>query len=254
MLLATAGSAARPWRARAVVRTATLALCLLIPLVGFGVWQGVAPSELGAAGLVVVVHIAFWWLLAEVVGRSVPSSSGCLATLVGIWLGVAVLAPAGAKIIVEQAVHLPEGGEILMMQRESVNDAWDLPKPTTMARFIEEHPQWRAYAEVKRPFEWKWYYAFQQVGDQTVARLSAQYIAGRGRRDELTGWLSVLSPPMWVERTLQTLAATDVRSAMAYESAVRAFHAELRAFYYRRLFTEQPFDAKALDFAASVRW
>jgi ABC-2 type transport system permease protein len=50
-----------------------------------------------------------------------------------------------------------------------------------------------------------------------------------------------------LERSLQTLAGTDMRSSLAYESKVRRFHAALRDFYYPKLFLEEPFEPAALD-------
>lgn len=49
-----------------------------------------------------------------------------------------------------------------------VNDAWDLPKEATMTPFLERHPQWHNTSKVGQDFEWKGYYAFQQIGDQIV--------------------------------------------------------------------------------------
>jgi ABC-2 type transport system permease protein len=49
-----------------------------------------------------------------------------------------------------------------------------------------------------------------------------------------------------MERSLQRLAGTDLRASLAYEARVRAFHAELRAFYYPRLFRGTAFDPAEL--------
>ena len=45
---------------------------------------------------------------------------------------------------------------------------------------------------------------------------------------------------------LRQLAATDMRSAIEYENRVRAFHGELRSFFYPLLFQEQLFDPNKL--------
>ena len=55
-----------------------------------------------------------------------------------------------------------------------------------------------------------------------------------------------LSPPVLLERTFQSLANTDLEAAMAYETNIRAFHDELRRFYYSKLFPNAPFETKAL--------
>ncbi len=246
LLLATAAQPGRPWMARATVRMGALTLCVVTPLMVVGFAESADGSDLGFVGLAVLLHVGFWWMLCEVVDRNAASSASSLTVLVGLWFGLAVVAPAVIKVTVEQAVPVPEGGDILMAQREAVNDAWDLPKSATMTPFIERHPEWRDHADVKRPFEWKWYYAFQQVGDQSVEKMSQRYRSGRRRRDDLTGWLSVVSPPAWLERSLQTLAKTDVEATLGYEASVRAFHAELREFYYPRLFERPPFEPSAL--------
>lgn len=116
-----------------------------------------------------------------------------------------------------------------------------------MAAFVERYPQWEAHTKVERPFAWKWYFAFQQVGDQKAQALSDAYYAGRKKRDRLAGRLAVIAPPVLLERSLQMLAGTDLRASLAYEARVRAFHASLREFYYPKLFLDEPFERAALD-------
>ena len=77
--------------------------------------------------------------------------------------------------------------------------------------------------------------------DQTAEQISAAYTQGRLRRDAAAGMAAWLSPPALLERSLQSLAGTDVRAVIAYEQSVRDYHAALRAFYYPRLFQEQAF-------------
>ena len=60
------------------------------------------------------------------------------------------------------------------MQREAVNDAWDLPKSSTMEQFYESQPEWSDSSPLGDDFHWKWYYAFQQVGDETAADLAGE--------------------------------------------------------------------------------
>ena len=84
------------------------------------------------------------------------------------------------------------------------------------------------------------------MGDQRAEALSAAYTAGRRERDRWAGRLAWLAPPVLVERTMQSLAGTDLQASLAYEARVRAFHAELRAFCYPRLFRNEPFDRAEL--------
>ena len=239
LLSATAASPGSPWLARAVWRVGALTLCLLVPLWAGGLLAGTDASKLALASLLVALHIGFWWGVCAAIDRFGWSSPVNLTALIGVWLALTVVLPAAIKSSVEAAVPLPDGGEIMLIQREAVNDAWDLPKSATMGPFIERHPQWADYAEINQSFEWKWYYAFQQVGDQTVEPLSLAYREGRTRRDRLAGTLAWLSPPAVVERTLQDIAGTSMTDSLAYEQRVRDFHNALRHYYYPRLFRDE---------------
>ena len=247
LLCATAASRRSPWLARAALRVGALALCLIGPLWAGGLLGGTDAASLALASLVVVSHIGFWWAVCALMERFGWSSPVNLTALVGAWLALAVIVPAAIKVSVESIVPLPDGGEIMLTQREAVNDAWDLPKAATMDPFIARHPEWANYTEVDQTFEWKWYYAFQQVGDQTVEPLSLAFREGRIRRDRLAGSLAWLSPPALAERALQALAGTDVAATLAYEQQVREFHTALRKYYYPRLFRAEPVSNASLQ-------
>ena len=89
---------------------------------------------------------------------------------------------------------------------------------------------------------WKWYYAFQQVGDQTAEPLSSAYRAGQAQRDAMAQWSSFISPTTLLQRTIESLAGTDMASAIDYDQRVRDFHAHLRKWHYPRLFLAEVFD------------
>ena len=97
----------------------------------------------------------------------------------------------------------------------------DLPKSATFEPFLEVHPEWGDYVDMDRPFEWKWYYAFQQVGDQVAEPLSSSLYSGMSDRRDAVGWLSVLSPPLLVEQTMMMLADTDVSRHLHYIGCAR---------------------------------
>lgn len=244
LLTATAGRAQGLWRMRASVRVAALALCLIIPFWIAGLVMGAPVTGLLIAGAAVGLHLVVWWAIAAFADRSSMGPTTLLSILVGVWLLLAVLLPAAGRILIERALPVPSGAEILLVQREAVNGAWDLPKEATMQAFVARHPEWAEYSQIETGFEWKWYYAFQQVGDQAAEDLSAEYAQGRRKRDEAAGLLSWLSPPARLERRLQSLAGTDVAAVLGYEQSVRRFHADLRAFHYPRLFRAEAFQVE----------
>ena len=235
------------WRYRSLLRTTILWACLIIPLFIGGAVASASMMTVLIAALIVLAHLLFWWLITSfVTAKSWPSSVN-LVGLFGVWMLLAIVAPSAIKAGVNAAVPVPDGGDILLTQREAVNDAWDIPKEATYDPFVERHPDLADYAKTEAPFEWKWYYAFQQVGDQRAEELSAAYKNGRAKRDRISGYLAILSPPVLTERLFQSQAKTDVLASLAYEQRVRAYHAELRSWYYPKLFKDDVFDQALLQ-------
>ncbi len=247
LLVATAGSPRSLWLPRALVRVAALALLLLIPLWIGTLIEGAAMGLALQATAIMVGSLLIWWLIVDLVSRVDASPSILLTSLIGLWLALAIVIPAVSKAAIEAGNPVPDGGEILLLQRETVNDAWDLPKEATMEPFVERHPELADHTEIEEGFEWKWYYAFQQVGDQVTEPLVEEYRDVRLARDRQAGTASLLSPMSMVERAFEQLAETDARSMIAYEDRVRDYHADLRAFYYPLMFPEEPYDSELLD-------
>ncbi|MEM6794124.1 MAG: DUF3526 domain-containing protein [Acidobacteriota bacterium] len=246
LLSATAANARMLWLSRAAWRVGALAFALLIPLWIAGAASGAAAAKLLGASLALLAHLLFWWAVIAWINTRTWTSTVNLTALIGLWLAFAVVVPAAIRAGVDAAVEIPDGGDIMLTQREAVNDAWDLPHEATMEPFVERHPEMGPYAAIEGTFEWKWYYAFQQVGDQVAEPLSIAYRKGRSRRDAVAGLFAWLSPPAKLERALQRMAGTDAAAALQYEEEVRAYHAKLRAYYYPPMFKGEPVTDAAL--------
>ena len=247
LLAATAGSDHAPWRARAGVRVAGLTLALLAP---FWVGAMIAGVSLHAAILVTLIAtllIVFWTAICLWASARRVSGPAIASSLLAVWVLTTFVIPALGDAAIRTAVPAPKGGDIILAQREKVNDAWDIPKEATMDPFLERHPEWADHADINRPFEWKWYYAFQQVGDQSVEEMSLKRREAVAARNEAAGWVALLSPAGLTERALTRAARTDAKAAFAYQESVRAFHASLRAFHYPLLFGSEPYDEGRFD-------
>ena len=246
LLEATAGRALPLWLTRAAVRVAALFICLILPFMLAGIISGAAITKLLLVSLGVFIYMLFWAALCALISAWQKPGAVILTTLLALWLSTAVILPAGSRLAIDKAVPIPTGAEILLLQRETVNDAWDLPREATMEPFFARHPEWVDYQPIKSYFEWQWYYAFQQVGDQRAEALSKAYRKGRLEREEVASWVALIAPPSLLERWLQSLAETDMQASAAYEEQVRAYHAALRDFYYPMFFQNARFDKKLL--------
>jgi ABC-2 type transport system permease protein len=246
LLVATAASDRKLWVARALVRVAFLLACMLIPFWVGSFISGVSLADQVFVSFAVVAYLAFWSLISFWFAGLKANAPTIASVLLGGWLMMAFILPAVGEKVIEALVPAPSGGDIVLLQREAVNDAWDLPKEVTMDEFVLRHPEWADHAEVGAMFDWKWYYAFQQVGDQQAEALSQEYRAAIAKRDRLAGYIAFIMPPALFERFLSHRAGTDVKAGLSYEAQVRAYHASLRNFYYPLLFEGQPYDPEKL--------
>jgi ABC-2 type transport system permease protein len=239
----------RVWGARALVRSALVAMALLIPfLVGATIRSGSAPEIAQFVGLILGL-VAFWTIAALIVAARGARSAANAATLATIWFALTLIAPAGANLAINAATPIPQGAALVRENREAVHDAWDLDRNATLTRFYQTHPEWAGSPQVGIAFDWKWYYAFQQLGDEHVAQMSQEYRAGIAQRERRAGLVSWALPPIAIQRSLHRLANTDVLAQLAYQDRVRAFHESLRRFYYPYLFDGAPFTPADYDSA-----
>jgi len=250
----SAGQAKHVWLMRSALRLSGLYIALLTPLWVGGAIEGTAAATLLGASLALLIYFLFWGALVYFIANATRTGSANLTYLTGIWLFLCAILPALLVLSVNSSVSLPDGGDIVLTQREAVNDAWDIPKEATYEPFFEHQPEWANYTKWDGAdgFEWKWYFAFQQVGDQKAEGLSQDYRDRRLKRDERTSRFSLISPASLMQRQFEKLARTDASASQAYEARVRKFHEELREWHYPRLFKDTIFEAEQAKRALPV--
>ena len=246
-LQAMPGAAWRVWGARALVRSALVALALLVPFLFGAVLQGVNWQDITQFAGLILAQVIFWTAVALIVAARGSRSAANAATLAALWFVVTLITPAAANLAINAATPIPQGAALVRENRETVHDAWDMDRNATMARFYRTHPEWADSAPVGIAFDWKWYYAFQQLGDEQVATMSRDYRAGVAERENRAGLVSWFLPPIAIQRGLHRLANSDVSAQLAYQDRVRAFHERLRRFHYPYLFDGKPFGHSDYD-------
>ena len=247
LLAVMTGDDRRLWRMRTLVRVSMLIVVLVLPLWAAALISESSIRSILLISLVVAAHAVLWAALAFVLARRTSTGPVTATQLLAVWVMVALVIPFFGGALITRSIPGPENGEIVLSQREVVNAAWDLPKSQTMEAFSQSHPQWRDRSEVTAPFEWKWYYAFQQVGDESVLTLSNERREAIATRYSAGTYLSLLSPPMLAQRLLNRITRTGPMAALNYEESIRDFHGSLRQFYYPLLFNDPPFDEALLQ-------
>ena len=239
-------------RRRTLLRFTAVLVAVAPPFVIGAALSGVAAGTIGVVVLLIAAYAAFWIAVAALVGRLGWSSVANAATLAAVWLMLVLVVPTFANVVINRAIPVDQGAEIALAQRERVNRAWDVPREATMRRFYARHLQWADSPPLPSTFHYKWYFAFHQVGDESVAGQVAAYRAGLERRAGAADALGWVLPSVGVQAALTRLARTDLQAQLGYQDRVRAYHRRLREFYYGYLFRDRPFGRA--DFARAPRF
>lgn len=246
LLVTTAKSKYALWGSRGLVRFIALVLCLMLPFYIGAMVSATGFQAVLWVSLWCIAYLAFWTVLSVWLGKQMASAPRIASMLIACWVLLAFVLPTLSDLLINNSVHSAQGGDILLTQREAVNDAWDLPVSTTMDAFATTHPEYAGYLNKGDSFDWGWYYAFQQVGDQAAAEFSSDYRAAAAKKYVLAGYATLLSPPLLLQRKLTRLANTDAVAAFEYEQNIRDFHKALRMVYYPWLFGQAEFDKTQL--------
>ena len=237
----------RLWTARVLVRVGGVLVALLLPFFAGAVIAGTSPLRaLGFAGLIVLV-VLLWTAIVLLVARRGGRSAVHAASLAAIWFALTLVAPAGANLAINAAVAVPDGAALARENREHVHAGWDRPRDQTMRDFLKLYPRYASGAAIPPTFHWKWYFAFQHLGDRHVAQQSQAYREGIERRADLARLAGWLLPPAGLAQAMTQLAGTDVAAQLNYQMRIRAYHQRLREFYYDYLFSEKPFGPEELQ-------
>lgn len=237
----------RLWTARVLVRVGGVLVALLLPFFAGAIIAGTLPLRaLGFAGLIVLV-VLLWTAIVLLVARRGGRSAVHAASLAAIWFALTLVAPAGANLAINAAVAVPDGAALARENREHVHAGWDRPRDQTMRDFLKLYPRYASGAAIPPTFHWKWYFAFQHLGDRHVAQQSQAYREGIARRADLARLAGWLLPPAGLAQAMTQLARTDVAAQLDYQMRIRAYHQRLREFYYDYLFSEKPFGPEELQ-------
>ncbi|HWA28259.1 MAG TPA: DUF3526 domain-containing protein [Lacunisphaera sp.] len=220
-------------RALLVVGTVTLAFA------GACAWLHVSPDGRAARWLLAVwAYLACWTSLAACIAVVARSVAGSLALALTTWVASVILVPALLNLALTAAFPVPEGLALTVHQRQESHAAWDRPRAETMEKFFVHHPEWAGTPPVEGRFAWRWYYAMQEMGDQSVAAQSQAYRHNLRSRQAVMTRLAWLAPVAYAQLALSARAGTDLDAHLDYLDRVRAFHGELRRRFYPLFFAE----------------
>lgn len=196
---------------------------------------------LAVLGLV-VLYLAFWIGVTLLITRLGRSSVTNAATLAGLWLVLTLILPTVVHVAINQAIPVGQGVELTLARRDGRPRVGHTARGHD-ARLLRE-PSRKDSPPLTDAFHYKWYLAFHQIGDDSVAPKVPAYRHGIEARDAAAHSIGWLLLSVVVQSVLVRLANTDMQAQLAYQDRLRAFHKRLRNFYYGYLFTDKTFGSR----------
>lgn len=240
-LLVSLPEGGRVWRRRLLLRYGLMFACLAVPAMIGAIVAGTTFADMGMVLAVVASYLAFWAGLALLVAARGWRSGANATALMGVWVLLTLVLPALANAALVRAIPVHQGVDLMLAQRQAVHGAWEVPREETMQRFYTSHPRWKNTPPLPPGFHWKWYFAFHQVGDESVSDHVQAYRTGLLARQSWTDRIGWVLPSAGAQAALHRIASTDLPAQLAYQDRIAAFHGQIREFYYSYLFNERPF-------------
>ena len=225
------------WWIRSAFVTGTLLLLYLLAIPILSIPINASYLAMIAEG---VLYILFWFIACAMVVGWQKNSATNAVSLLSIWLLLTIVAPAVINSLITTKYPVPEAMATVVANREGYHDKWDRPKEETMGRFYAHYPQFQQYRLPAEDFNWLWYYAMQQMGDDDAAEHS---VAMRNKlllREKLSNTVGYFIPTLHTQLQYSLLAQSGLKNQVQFLDSTTAFHEKKRLYFYPKIFKKLP--------------
>ena len=184
------------------------------------------------------LYLLFWFVLSFFVICFKQSSGYNALILLSAWLVLLLLLPAGVNAYITGKYPIPEAMSTAIAQRDGYHVKWDTDKRETIEKFYQHYPQFESFGYPTEGFNWLWYYAMQQMGDDDSSAQQEALDKKINLREKTSALIAQWIPNLHLQLTLNQLAGTSMRQHMDYLNEAEAYHERLRLFFYPKIFEE----------------
>lgn len=235
---------------RALVRGALLAIPITVAFTA--VWLVDADPDSGArlalALVAVLGYMAVWWGIALAMATVRLRESTTLLALLGTWIALALLIPAGIGALAKTADPPPSRFELIAAARAAEVGA-AIRATELIGGYVHDHPELERMKPAedpnapKPPWDYvSWgqrYFVTVREIDKAVAPITERFDATLAEQRATAGRLRLLSPPLTLHSTLSQLAGTDETRTLAFRAQALAFQRRLHADLGHRAMAHQ---------------
>lgn len=223
-----------------LVRFAVIAgVLLLLIIMAVPILKLEINGALAGFVLVSLFYVMVWFALSFWVVSWNKSSGAGAAGLLCFWIMLTIILPAVLNNFVLSRYPLPEALDTAIEQREAYHEKWDTDQRPTLEKFYKHYPQFRSYGFPKENFNWLWYYAMQQMGDESKSQ-SVQLKAKLWKREDMSRKLSYFVPGLHVQFQFSDLTGSGLADQLNFTREAEKFHESKRLLFYPKIFSNEP--------------
>ena len=252
----------QPVSARHVVATklAFRALLVLGTVLTVSLLGILGTGGLGSPGRVilwcatVLTYALIWFGLAAWVNSLRRSSAWNATVLVGTWLVLVVVLPAAVNIAAGFLHPLPSRVQMVTAQREASNDAVNR-RSELLARYLEDHPEMAGSVVADdEPALGALSWAATDAVNRRLEEVTAEHNLRRAEQIALVRRYRFLSPALMAQEALVDAAGTGDARYARFQTQVRAFAEEWKAFFVPAILAGEQMDASMLPDVPTFRF
>ncbi|WP_341227264.1 DUF3526 domain-containing protein [uncultured Arcticibacterium sp.] len=188
--------------------------------------------------LVSMLYILFWFSLGWLVASFQKTSSQNAVILVFSWVLLAIVIPAIFTAVINYKLPVSETFKTLIDGREGYHAQWDKPKEETLQKFYDHYPQFSEYKLPPGDFNWLWYYAMQQSGDDMASEASKNLQEKLRQREAFSSTVGTIFPSMHTGITMSNLSKSGLKNYLDFGDELVKFHEKKRLYFYPKIFSE----------------
>jgi ABC-2 type transport system permease protein len=191
--------------------------------------------------MVSVFYLNFWFGLCWLVISFQKNSHQNALILLVCWVILLIIIPAATNSLLENLYPVPEAFETVVANRDGYHSQWDKDKQGTIQQFKKHYPQFASYDLPEgQDFNWFWYYAMQQMGDDEAAKEAKNLKTKMAQREQFSKIVGWFLPSIQTQLSLNDLSHSGLKNQLNYLEAIENFHEQKRLYFYPKIFAELP--------------
>lgn len=199
--------------------------------------------------LATALYFAFWMGVVLIISNLKRNSSFNAFSLLGSWLVIVIVVPTLINLYLASAYAAPPRNDLTQAIRHEFEEIWAKyddknHRFQTAQKLAAKYPAYKS--DTSYNWEDKYMLAEYDFYDDRLAPLFAKYQNLNLQKETIGNKLSVLSAAALSQQIFNGLAQTDTRNHYHFLEEVGRFHAELKVFFYTKIFQNKTF--KLTDF------